>query len=166
VPNEAPNAGTAVPQCEAPVIIDRYWLAKHAYLCAARGQVVDRDLKRNKFLSVTSLEDLDSSVEAWLVASRSAGAAGVDRAAPADLAISASPSKLANAGVFTARPAVGKVADAVTIPRSSSTVSSQFGIRPRVKLRCAITVGRAWLTTRAAHRCLSTQHLVEKVQKR
>ena len=104
--NEALNVGTGAPQREAPTVASRYWLAKHAYLCVARGQVVVLDLKRDKYLSVASPEELAPWVAGWPVAPRSASAAIVD-CDPADPVIPASLLKLAKTGILTADLASG-----------------------------------------------------------
>ncbi len=165
--NESQNAVTHAPHREAPAIASRYWLAKHTYLCVARGHVVLLDLQRDKYLSVASPEELAPWVAGWPVASRSASAAIAEGGGPADPVIPASLLKLAQTGILTADPVSGKTAEVAAIPRPcSALVHFQFGVHPQVKLRHANAVGKAWLTARIAHRRLSMQRLVERVQER
>ncbi len=168
--NESQNAVTHAPHREAPAIASHYWLAKHGHLCVARGHVVLLDLKRDKYLTVASPEELAHWVVGWPVAADAPGGesgipAGHDGAAHPSAPVSLS--KLVRDGLLTSDPACGKSAGPTTIPRPcSALVHFQFGVRPRMKLRHANAVGRAWLTARIAHRRLSMQRLVERVQER
>lgn len=47
--------------------MSRYWIAKHAYVCAVDQQVVVLDLRRNKYLTVPTADSvrLDEVVAGW-----------------------------------------------------------------------------------------------------
>lgn len=163
------SAGTSASHRGSVAAPDRYWLAKHVYVCVTHHHVVMLDLQRDKYLAVTSPEKLTPWVAGWPVPSglpgQASNAAGRD--CVADLPIPASLSRLVRDGLLTSDPALGKTADMATMPRpSSALVQFRFGIRPRVKPRHAVTVGKAWLTARIAFGRLSLQHLVEQVQDR
>lgn len=168
--NETLSAETGARHREAAAVASRYWLAKHAYLCVARGQVVLLDLKRDKYLSVPSPGELASWVSGWPVAphlpTETPSVAG-NSGGPAHSVIPASLSRLVRDEVLTSDPALGKPAELATIPRPrSALVQFQFDVRPRVNQTRAIALGRAWLTARIARRRLSMQRLVERVQER
>lgn len=168
--DEALNAaGTSASHRGSPTAPGRYWLAKHVYLCVAQRNVVMLDLRRDKYLAVTSPEKLAPWVAGWPVPSDlsrpASNVAGWDLAT--DLAPPASLSNLVRDGLLTSDPARGKTAGVVMVPRPcSALVQFRFGIRPQVKLSYAVAVGKAWLTARIAFSRLSIQLLVERVQDR
>lgn len=147
----------------------RYWLAKHVHLCTVYDHVVMLDLRRDKYLTVASPEELAPWVVGWPIAANpgEASASPVRHAGPAEPPVPTSLSRLVRDGLLTSDPAGGKPADSVTILRPhSALVQSQFGVRTGVKSIYAVAVGRAWLAARIARRGLSMQRLVERVQER
>jgi transglutaminase superfamily protein len=121
------------------------------------------DLKRDKYLAVTSPETLSAWVAGWPVAANHAPDGSADRPATAPALLST----LIRDGLLTTNPDRGKPAQPATMPKpSSALVEFEFGRHPRASIVRAIAVGRAWRKARSAFGRLPMQRLVERVQER